>query len=190
MPPTLDAVLAFTSSLPIRKLPGVGRVAERLAVAASGGEAATCGGVLRSAPRLHALLSPSLFDTLFRGAMGIGETEHPRVAVGGEEEPGRAGMSVERTFAPVSGHSELSSRLREICATLAAHLAAEGLRCKSLTLKLKTAEFELRTRTHTFPGAGGHTADDATMWEAARRLLEPEMARPVPISPPLFLFFQ
>jgi DNA polymerase kappa len=44
---------------------------------------------------------------------------------------------------PLSGRAELEAKLRELAAALAADMAEEGLRGKTLTLKIKAATFEV-----------------------------------------------
>lgn len=64
---------------------------------------------------------------------------------------GRKGMSVERTFRAISDPSEMESMLRALVAKLCEGLEREGLRGRTLTLKLKTSGFETRTRSVSLP---------------------------------------
>jgi DNA polymerase kappa len=166
--PTREAVAAFLAPLPVRKVPGVGRVSERL-LAACG--AATCGDVLARAGALQRLLSASAFDSILAAALGCGGVARPPPPAPGEA--GRKGMSVERTFTPLSGAPPLERKLAELADALAEHLAREGLRCRCVTLKLKSAAFELRTRQTVLPAPAAAAAE---LLPPALRLLRAELA--------------
>jgi len=146
VPSTREAVLAFMAELPCRKVPGIGRVAEKTLSALG---ATTCGEFLRLAPQLSLVLGPEsgLFSGALASALGHGETEKPKPLAPGEA--GRRGMSVERTFGDCDSEKELETWIEQIATKLAEHLQAEDLKCRSLTLKLKTAAFEVRTRHAT-----------------------------------------
>ena len=81
-------------------------------------------------------------------------------------------MGVERTFGDCSEAGALEAKLREICETLAQHLAAEGLRGRTLTLKLKSSAFELRTRSAQLPG---YVCAAEQLLPVALRLLRAEL---------------
>jgi DNA polymerase kappa len=159
---------AFLAPMPVRKVPGIGRVAERLLAAAG---VVTCGDVLAHAPVLALLLSPSAFDHALAAALGCGATARPPPVAPGEA--GRKGMSVERTFSNCDDAAALESKLRELAGALADHLAREGLRARQLTLKLKTAAFEVRTRQTALAAP---TAAAAELLPPALRLLRAEMS--------------
>ena len=167
LPPSAPALLAFLEQRPVRKLPGVGRVTEKL-LAACG--VVTCGEVLRNAAKLSLLLSRVAFDFVFEASLGLGESSRPAELAPGEA--GRKGMSVERTFGNMSDPAALERKLRELAAALAEHLSCEGLRARQITLKLKTATFEVRTRTAPLPK---HTCAEEDLLAPALRLLRAEL---------------
>jgi DNA polymerase kappa len=166
--PERDALAAFLAPTPVRKVPGIGRVAERLLAAAG---ATTCGDVLRRAASLALLLSPASFEHALSAALGCGPTARPPPPAPGEA--GRKGMSVERTFSNCDDAPELERKLSDLAAALADHLAREGLRARQLTLKLKTAAFEVRTRQTALAAP---TCAAADLLPPALRLLRAEMA--------------
>jgi DNA polymerase kappa len=166
-----EAVRAFVSSLPIRKIPGVGRVTER-ALAALGVK--SCADVLERRALLSAVCSPSLLDFLFAAALGLGSTRHPPPPPPGELR--RKGISCERTFSSArsAARGELGPLLEALVDSLADDMAREGLEARTLTLKLKLAKtFELRTRAATLEG-GGHARTAQQMLPLLRRLLRAE----------------
>lgn len=165
--PTRDAVEAFVRQLPVRKVPGVGRVTEHV-LKAFGVE--KCSDILTHRALLAALFSPISMDFFLHCALGLGATTHPeRVAEG---EVGRKGISCERTFRALSDRADLEAKCKELSEHLAADMAVEGLRGKTLTLKLKLTTFEVRTRAVTLP-RHIHTAED--ILGTALRLLRAEL---------------
>eukprot|EP00873_Tetraselmis_striata_P034403 jgi/Tetstr1/454667/TSEL_041557.t1 len=140
--PTRSAVMAFMQSLPIRKVGGVGKVAEQALSQILGVN--TCGQLLTHRGAIVALFSPKAAHFYLEIALGLGATEHaPRP---GDGEVGRKGISVERTFGAIAGRADMEHKLRELAAHLAADMAKEDLRGRTLTLKLKTSEFRVHTR--------------------------------------------
>ena len=142
--PHRDAILNFMSHLNIRKIPGIGRVTE--ATLNSFG-IHTCQDILTQKALISALFTATAVDFFVNAALGIGQTRHSDPAEEGEV--GRKGMSCERTFKALSSRAHLETKLEELAVSLAEDLASEGLKGKTLTLKLKTSAFELKTRATT-----------------------------------------
>ncbi len=91
--PTVDAVRAFMSSLPIRKIPGIGRVAEKT-LAALGVK--VCGDVLipHTTLVLSKVLSPIMSEFVIRSACGLGDGfvhNDPSIPTGSAEHIGDLG---------------------------------------------------------------------------------------------------
>jgi hypothetical protein len=143
---TKQAVEAFVQELPVRKVPGVGRVTEHC-LKAFGIE--KCGDIVQHRGLLAALFSPISMEFFLHCALGLGSTQHGDTV--GEGEVGRKGISTERTFRAMSQRSELEAKCKELAENLAADMAEENLKGKTLTLKLKLTTFEVRTRAVTLP---------------------------------------
>ncbi|KAM6303655.1 DNA polymerase kappa isoform 4-T7 [Podargus strigoides] len=75
-------------------------------------------------------------------SLGLGSTHLER---DGE----RKSMSTERTFNEINTAEEHYSLCRELCRDLAQELQKEGLKGKTVTLKLKNVNFEVKTRAST-----------------------------------------
>lgn len=147
------ALGAWIASLPCRKVPGIGRVAERT-LASLG--VRTCGDLHAARGLVALLFSRASADFFLAAGLGAGCDEEGGGG-GGEGEPAapsdtRRGMSAERTFAPTRHRGELEARVRSLSARLAAGCAAEGLAPRTLTLKLKLASFEVRSRATGLSG--------------------------------------
>ncbi|XP_057527385.1 DNA polymerase kappa isoform X2 [Amaranthus tricolor] len=134
------AVITFISSLPIQKIGGIGKVTEHILRNAF--EINTCKDLLEKGSLLCALFSPSSADFFLSVGLGLGSTDAPQARL-------RKSMSNERTFSATNDETFLYKKLAELAETLATDLEKEGLCGRNLTLKLKTAHFEVRTRAVT-----------------------------------------
>jgi DNA polymerase-4 len=152
---------AFLAPLPLRTLPGVGpRTEERLTaagLATVGDLAALDDGRLRE-------LAPGKHGSELRArARGI----DPR---GVEPVPAeRISISSETTFAvDVRDVAELERIGRGQAAEVAGALRRRGRAARTVTVKLRYADFQTVTRAQTVHGA---TDDEAVIWTTARALL-------------------
>ncbi|PSS19256.1 DNA polymerase [Actinidia chinensis var. chinensis] len=134
------AVMAFISSLPIRKIGGIGKVTEHLLRDAFG--IVTCEEMLQNSGFLCALFSRSSADFFLSVGLGLGRTDTPEVKL-------RKSISNERTFSATDDEAFLYQKLADLAEMLSVDMKKEGLCGRTLTLKLKTASFEVRTRAVT-----------------------------------------
>ena len=155
----------FLAPLAVRKLPGVGpRSAERLA--AAGVE--TVGGLAALTDDELRVLLPGKVGRLLRDrALGIDgrplETSSERISI-----------STEETFArDVKEPARLYEELRRMAERLSEHLRRDGQAARTVTTKLRYADFSIRTRSLTLDVA----VDDAeTIGDLACRLLDRALA--------------
>lgn len=134
-----DSVVRFMSTLPLRKVPGVGKVLEKQLTSL---ELKTCGDVYANCALLSLTFKEKSFMHLLTSALGIGST-----VVG--ERSRRKGISSERTFATIRSEREISDWLHKVVTNLVHHMSKEKLRGRSITVKLKTSDFRLRSRSKT-----------------------------------------
>jgi DNA polymerase-4 len=159
VPPGTEA--RFLAPLPVRALPGVGPRAEaRLAAAGIttiGGLAALGDGELRR------LLSGQVGLVLRDRARGI----DPRDL---ELEAERVSISVEETFErDISDKATLHTELRRMADEVAGYLRDKNLTARTVTTKLRYADFSIRSRSTTL----GAPVDDAELiGDLACRLLD------------------
>ncbi|KAI4298561.1 hypothetical protein L6164_032107 [Bauhinia variegata] len=132
LPNNRMAVVTFVSSLPIRKIGGIGKVTEHILRDAIGIH--TCEQMLQKGSFICALFSQS--------TAGLGKTDHPQARL-------RKSISNERTFSATEDEAHLYKILADLAEMLSADMQKEGLCGRTLTLKLKTASFEVRTRAMT-----------------------------------------
>ncbi|XVE93509.1 hypothetical protein REPUB_Repub01dG0198900 [Reevesia pubescens] len=134
------AAMTFISSLPIRKVGGIGKVTENILRCVFGVN--TCEEMLQKGSFLCALFSRSTADFFLSVGLGLGGTDTPETRF-------RKSISSERTFSATPDSALLYQKLADIAEMLSADMQKEGLSGRTLTLKLKTASFEIRTRAVT-----------------------------------------
>ncbi|XP_019251929.1 PREDICTED: DNA polymerase kappa isoform X2 [Nicotiana attenuata] len=142
LPNDRSAIMTFISSLPIRKIGGIGKVTERILKDVFG--ITTCEDLLQKSSFICALFSRSSADFFLSVGLGLGGTDTPQYKM-------RKSISNERTFSATADEALLFQKLVDLSEMLSADMIKEGLFGRTLTLKLKTASFEVRTRAVTLP---------------------------------------
>ncbi|XP_052016024.1 DNA polymerase kappa isoform X2 [Apodemus sylvaticus] len=160
--PSRRAVMDFIKDLPIRKVSGIGKVTEKMLMALG---IVTCTDLYQQRALLSLLFSETSWHYFLHIALGLGSTD---LARDGE----RKSMSVERTFSEISKTEEQYSLCQELCAELARDLQKEGLKGRTVTIKLKNVNFEVKTRASTVPSTIS-TAEE--IFAIAKELLRTEV---------------
>ncbi|KAL8541590.1 hypothetical protein ACS0TY_002742 [Phlomoides rotata] len=132
--------MTFISSLPIRKIGGIGKVTENILKGVFG--ITTCEEMLQKSSYICALFSLTSADFFLSVGLGLGGTDKPPATQ-------RKSMSTERTFSPTEDEVLIHQKLVDLSQNLSSDMKKEGLRGRTLTLKLKTSCFEVRTRAVT-----------------------------------------
>ncbi|KAI3372511.1 hypothetical protein L3Q82_022989 [Scortum barcoo] len=141
LPSTREAVMDFIQNLPVRKISGIGKVSEKMLNAL---DISSCAHLGQQMALLSLLFSDTAWHHFLQVSLGLASTFLPR-----HEE--RKSMSTERTFKEMSKAEEQLSLCRELCEDLAEDMKKEGLKGKTVTLKLKNVNFEVKTRALTLP---------------------------------------
>ncbi|NXM72659.1 POLK polymerase, partial [Serilophus lunatus] len=137
--PERQAVLDFLKDLPIRKVPGIGKVTEKMLKALG---IVTCSELYQQRALLSLLFSEISWRNFLDISLGLGSTHL-------EKDGERKSMSTERTFNEINTAEDQYSLCRELCRDLAQELQKAGLKGKTVTLKLKNVNFEVKTRAST-----------------------------------------
>ena len=141
VPPGREA--RFLAPFPTRVLPGVGpRAEERLAAAG----VLTIGGLADLSDSELRVVLPGQVGRLLRDrARGV----DPRDL---ELDAERISISTEETFErDLSDRPALHAELRRMAESVAAHLRRDGLSARTVTTKLRYADFSIRSRSTTLP---------------------------------------
>ncbi|VDO91442.1 unnamed protein product [Haemonchus placei] len=137
-----EKVMEFLSTLPIRKVCGIGRVSEALLQACG---ICTVGQLLERRAALKFCFSELSQECFLRVALGL--PGRPS-----SSDPRRKSISTERTFTPTSSREALIEIMEDVCDMLVEDMKRAGVvggRC--VTLKLKLSSFDVLTRSET-PG--------------------------------------
>lgn len=161
---------AFVADLPVRKLPGIGPVAEAeltragiLTLAQLGAVPDGPSRVAGMASRLREALRPS-------GPL----PEHDRPAFQEHDESADGSLSNERTFfAALGDERAVTDALRALVERVTWRLRRRGAEARTVTLKLRYADFSTITRGRSGPA----TNAEADVWRTAHRLLDASWAR-------------
>lgn len=138
LPPDIDAIMAFVNPLPIRKVSGIGNVTEQLLKSI---DVSTCQDLYEKRGILKLLFSDISYQSFIRISLGIGST---RLSDWNDRE--RKSLSTETTFKDTSDATELFEICSSLCQDLAQDLTQKGLQGRSVTLKVKTHDFQIRTK--------------------------------------------
>ncbi|KAJ3178656.1 hypothetical protein HDU87_003479 [Geranomyces variabilis] len=160
-------VRLFIDVLPVRKVPGVGKVQERV-FNALGIE--SCRDLRENLPLIYKMFSKIHFQFCLRVSLGVGSTEldssHQRKSVG-----------CERTFRALSASgkapSPMHAKLKEISTHLWDDIQNQGVKGKRVTLKLKTTAFRLTTRARTLES---FVRSEEELYRVAESILDTEIA--------------
>ncbi|KFV96481.1 DNA polymerase kappa, partial [Eurypyga helias] len=160
--PERQAVLDFLKELPIRKVPGIGKVTEKMLKALG---IVTCSELYQQRALLSLLFSEASWRHFLGISLGLGSTHL-------EKDGERKSMSTERTFSEINAAEDQYSLCRELCRDLAQELQKEGLKGKTVTLKLKNVNFEVKTRASTLLSA---VSTEEEIFAVAKDLLGTEI---------------
>ncbi|KAL3063111.1 hypothetical protein OYC64_002820 [Pagothenia borchgrevinki] len=162
LPSTREAVMDFIQRLPVRKVSGIGKVSEKMLNALG---VSSCSHLGQQMALLSMLFSETAWHHLLEVSLGLGSTHIQR-------QEDRKSMSTERTFKELSKAEEQFSLCKELCEDLAGDMKKEGLKGKTVTLKLKNVNFEVKSRALTL-SYGVSTVDE--IFAAAKDLLKTEI---------------
>lgn len=145
--------------LQVRKLPGIGKVTERMLKEALGVN--SCKELFDARFIIYECFSEVSFEHLIRSSLGISHAMR-------EHDTGvpRKSISSERTFRSESDPEKLRHILEELCYSVCKALKDRNLSGRSLTVKMKTTTFAIKSRcislpqyTNSFDDMFGHAWD-------------------------------
>lgn len=166
--PNRQAVLGILETLSVRKVPGIGKVTQKMLKEIG---IQVCGDIhdRKKMRFLFELFSEQTARSLIERSLGIAEsTRDP------SEKYERKSISTERTFPDISQSSDLHQKCRDISQALAEDVERHGVEGKTITLKLKHYTFNIISRAKTL-SRHIRTASDISKY--ALQLLKEEEAR-------------
>ncbi|XP_019337975.1 DNA polymerase kappa isoform X2 [Alligator mississippiensis] len=150
IPPDRQAVMDFIKDLPIRKVPGIGKVTEKLLKALG---ILTCSELYQQRAPISLLFSETSWRNFMDISLGLGSTH------------------LEKTFGEMNTAEDQYDLCQELCKDLAQDLQKEGLKGKTVTLKLKNVNFEVKTRAFTVLSS---VSTEEEIFAVAKELLRTE----------------
>ncbi|KAF2359333.1 UmuC domain [Trinorchestia longiramus] len=166
LPPVEGVIMDFINGLPIRKISGIGNVMEQQLKALG---ISLCGELRLNYGKLRLLFSESSWHYFVRISLGLGETDLANYT-GGEQKS----ISTETTFIGTSCRQKLLQIVSDLSAELHDDMTKKRLIGKLVTLKTKTVDFVLKTRSIPL---GDPTNDPLVISHVARKLLIQEIEK-------------
>ncbi|KAM0747038.1 DNA/RNA polymerase [Meredithblackwellia eburnea MCA 4105] len=164
---TKEAAIDFMRSLPVRRVPGIGRVSERWL---QGLGVNTVDDIYTLRGKLFLVKDEINLSFLFKAYLGIGGT-----VVQSRPRSERKGVGCEQTFATLTKPADMHERLRTIADILADDMKTGQWSGRTLTLTFKLDTYERFTRARTL-GKDIYFADADTMYREGKKLLDKEIA--------------
>lgn len=158
------SALEFVHSLKIRKIPGIGKVTEKLLKAGFGIE--TVADVYQRRYEISKLLTPSAAEHLLRVSIAVSGSFFSFQS----DPDGRKSMSVERTFGSLSSYSAMCQVLHNISEKLVTDLKKENLMGRVLTLKAKQCDYTVKNKQQKMNSLIGN--DSEVIYNTAILLLK------------------
>ncbi|KAF7361929.1 IMS-domain-containing protein [Mycena venus] len=133
-----EAIKSFMRDLPIRRVPGIGRVSERLLESVG---IKTCGDIYTYRATLSLMDKQFGLVHLLRTHLGIASN-----SVQPPQREERKSIGAERTFPPLGDKKKILEKLEEVCAELESDMEETQWTGRTITLKYKLDSFEVFTR--------------------------------------------
>ena len=134
-------VLAFIQPLPVRKIPGIGRVTQKILKNVC--QVTTVHDLYQQRGLVQWLFQRATADYLLRACVGCIGSGSVDSADADEEAEGQKGISRERTFGPEQDYAKLQERLKEIAAMLSNDMAKKRVAAHTVTVKVKLKTFDV-----------------------------------------------
>ncbi|CAG9311916.1 unnamed protein product [Blepharisma stoltei] len=139
--PEKAAIIDFIEKQNVRKVPGCGKVLEKLLNELG---VKKCQDILKKKLEISFVFNETSLVFLLKSALGLGPTHHPQSA---SEE--HKSVSISRTFPPTGNLQEIEEKLKSFCETIAKELEEKDAECKNLTVTIKTLNYEVINRSET-----------------------------------------
>lgn len=164
LPFSSPSVREFMRDLPIRKIPGIGRVSERLLDSIG---IKTCGNIYDHRAILFLLDKQFGLHFMLRTYLGIASN----VVIPHQREE-RKSIGAERTFSPIENTDAIVAKLEEVAEELESDMADRGWAGRTVTLKYKLHTYQVFTRARSI---GKWITKKEDLLAIGKELLQPEL---------------
>lgn len=144
--PENENILSFIRDLPVRKIPGIGRVTEKIL---NSFQIMTVNDLFQQRSLIKYLFKPATATFLLQRSLGWSDSL-PKLDDGASIEEsltGQKGISKERTFRPGRSWSEIHLMIEDISQELSEAMKRKDLLAHTITLKVKLASFDVLSRS-------------------------------------------
>ncbi|KAJ3934891.1 MAG: DNA/RNA polymerase [Lentinula lateritia] len=142
LPPDSQTIRDFMVDLPVRKVPGIGRVHERMLESIG---VTTCGDIFTQ--RVSIALLDKEFGLRFMLQTYLGIASNVVRPHSREE---RKSIGAERTFHPLADKGKILQKLEEVAEELENDMTETGWAGRTITLKYKLENYQVFTRAKSF----------------------------------------
>ncbi|KAJ3891077.1 DNA/RNA polymerase [Lentinula edodes] len=142
LPPDSQTIKDFMVNLPVRKVPGIGRVHERMLESIG---VTTCGDIFTQ--RVSIALLDKEFGLRFMLQTYLGIASNVVRPHSREE---RKSIGAERTFHPLADKGKILQKLEEVAEELENDMTETGWAGRTITLKYKLENYQVFTRAKSF----------------------------------------
>ena len=136
-----DDVNQFMKTLNIRKIPGIGKVTQRILNEI---ECKTCSDVIEKAAYVKIFFKDTTANWILKSCLGISTNKRDKNDI-----YFRKSLSKERTFRDESNENKLIDICKNVTKMVSDECKNKNIRGKTITLKIKTNKFEVKTRAHS-----------------------------------------
>lgn len=151
-------------TLPIRRVSGIGKVTERLLHSLN---ISVCGELFEQRHVLYQLFSQTSASFFVRVALGLSSQSSQNNV----KRP-RKSVSKERTFKEINTADVILAKCKDLSVSLEKDLQSRSLKGKTLTVKLKSVDFAVCSRSITLPKFFNSAEE---IYENAKKILLREM---------------
>ena len=145
MPNDEIEILKFMKDLPVRKLPGVGKVNEHIL---TGLNIYNCKDLIEKATDVYATFTEWAFEFLVQSALGISRCIHENERYDISQQKS---MGVSATFKPIHRYGQFVDKIIQLAEELENRAKHNKMMGRSLCLEYKNFKFETRLKCMTFP---------------------------------------
>ena len=133
------SILELMVKLPVRKLPGVGKVNEQILV---GMGIVHCSDSIDRAMDISINFTDNAFDFLIRSSLGVSKNVHEDAGV-------KKSLNCSETFQPITELEAFQEKLAKLCKELDERAQHQKLKGRTLTLEFKSDKFKNKQKSYT-----------------------------------------
>jgi len=137
--PNEPEITKFMSELPVRKIPGVGKVNE-LILQEMGIK--LCRDVIEQAASIYINFTENAFDFLIKASLGIYKNVHDQQGL-------KKSLNISKSVGLLSEYEPIKEKIRELCQELEARATEQKLSGRTLTVEFKNDKYKNKQKSFT-----------------------------------------